>query len=42
MRFSWTSGKAARNQLKHSVDFADAAIALEDVNALTIEDYGHE
>ena len=41
MRFSWTSGKAARNRLKHGVDFADAVIALEDENALTIEDFGH-
>ena len=42
MRFSWTSGKAARNRLKHGVDFADAVIALEDENALTIEDPGHD
>jgi uncharacterized DUF497 family protein len=42
VRFSWTSGKAARNRLKHGVDFADAAIALEDENALTIEDRGHD
>ena len=42
MRFSWTSGKAARNRLKHGVDFADAVIALEDGNALTIEDCDHE
>jgi uncharacterized DUF497 family protein len=41
MRFSWTSGKTARNRLKHGVDFADAVIALEDENALTIEDHGH-
>ena len=41
MRFSWTSGKAARNRLKHGVDFADASIALEDENALTVEDHGH-
>jgi uncharacterized DUF497 family protein len=41
MRFSWTPGKAARNRLKHGVDFADAAIALEDENALTVEDHGH-
>ena len=33
--------KAARNRLKHGVDFADAVIALEDENALTIEDHGH-
>lgn len=42
MRFNWTSGKAARNRLKHGVDFADAAIALEDENALTIEDDVHD
>ena len=42
MRFKWTSGKAARNRLKHGVDFADAAISLEDENALTIEDHGHD
>ncbi len=42
MRFSWTSGKAARNLLKHGIDFADAVIALEDENALTIEDHGHD
>ena len=42
MRFKWTSGKAARNRLKHGVDFADAVIALEDENALTIEDHGHD
>jgi uncharacterized DUF497 family protein len=34
--------KAARNRLKHGVDFADAVIALEDENALTIEDAGHD
>lgn len=42
MRFSWASGKAARNRLKHGIDFADAAIALEDENALTVEDHGHD
>ena len=42
MRFSWTSGKAARNRLKHGVDFAEAVIALEDENALTIEDHGYD
>jgi uncharacterized DUF497 family protein len=41
MRFNWTPGKAARNRLKHGVDFADAVIALEDENALTVEDHGH-
>ena len=42
MRFSWASGKAARNRLKHGIDFADAVIALEDENALTVEDHGHD
>jgi len=42
MRFNWTSGKAARNRLKHGVDFADAVIALEDDDALTIEDHGYD
>jgi len=42
MRFSWASGKAARNRLKHGIDFADAVIALEDENALTVEDCGHD
>jgi uncharacterized DUF497 family protein len=42
MRFSWASRKAARNRLKHGVDFADAVIALEDENALTVEDHGHD
>jgi len=34
--------KADRNLRKHGVDFADAVIALEDENALTIEDFGHD
>ena len=42
MKFSWASGKAVRNRLKHGVDFADAVIALEDENALTVEDHGHD
>jgi len=42
MRFRWTPGKAARNRLKHRVDFADAVLALEDENALTVEDHGHD
>jgi uncharacterized DUF497 family protein len=41
MKFGWDSGKAEHNLRKHGVDFADAAIALEDENALTIEDFGH-
>ena len=41
MKFAWDAAKAVRNLRKHGVDFADAAIALEDENALTIEDFGH-
>ena len=41
MRFAWDAAKAVRNLRKHGVDFADAAIALEDENALTIEDFSH-
>ena len=36
--FEWDPGKAAANLEKHGVDFADAAVALEDQCALTIED----
>jgi len=38
----WDSRKANENLRKHGVDFADAVIALEDENALTIEDKDHE
>jgi hypothetical protein len=38
MDYEWDAGKAAENLRKHGVDFADAVIALEDDNALTIED----
>ncbi len=41
MDFEWDPGKARDNLRKHGVDFADAVIALEDENALTIEDPGH-
>ena len=37
MDYEWDPGKAAENLKKHGVDFADAVIALEDENALTIE-----
>lgn len=37
----WQPRKAAENLRKHGVDFADAVIALEDENALTIEDRDH-
>jgi len=42
MDTSWSPRKAAENLRKHGVDFADAVIALEDKNALTIEDNDHE
>ena len=38
MEYEWDPRKAAENLQKHGVDFADAVIALEDENALTIED----
>ena len=41
MKFGWDAKKAVVNLRKHGVDFADAVIALEDENALTIEDFGH-
>ena len=37
----WDSDKAKANLIKHGVDFADAAVALEDPNALTISDRDH-
>jgi len=42
MDFEWNPGKAKENLRKHGVDFADAVIALEDDNALTIEDSDHD
>ena len=41
MDIEWDLRKAAANLRKHGVDFADAVIALEDENALTIEDKDH-
>lgn len=41
MKFGWDAKKAVVNLRKHGVDFADAVIALEDENALTVEDPGH-
>jgi len=38
----WDPGKGAENLRKHGVDFADAVIALEDENAITIEDSDHD
>ena len=42
MDYDWDPRKAAENLRKHGVDFADAVIALEDENALTIEDSDHD
>jgi uncharacterized protein len=36
--FEWDVKKAATNLAKHGVDFADAALSLEDPMALTMED----
>jgi uncharacterized DUF497 family protein len=36
--YEWDPAKAASNLKKHKVDFADAALALEDPNALTVTD----
>lgn len=42
MKVEWDPKKAASNSRKHGVDFADTAVALEDHNALTIEDASHD
>ena len=38
MKYEWNKLKAQGNIQKHGIDFADAVIALEDEDALTIED----
>ena len=38
--YEWNPQKAAHNLKKHGLRFADAAIALEDENALTSRDPG--
>ena len=38
VRFEWDPKKAEANLGKHGVDFADAALALEDEHAITIPD----
>ena len=38
MNVVWDPDKARTNLVKHGVDFADAAVSLEDPNALTITD----
>jgi uncharacterized protein len=44
VRFEWDATKAARNLLKHGIDFADAVTALHDELALTLsdDDFEHE
>ena len=42
MNFEWDPVKAASNLEAHGVDFADAAVALEDERALTMEDARHD
>ena len=41
MNVVWDPAKALANLKKHGVDFADAAVALEDENGLTIPDLDH-
>jgi uncharacterized DUF497 family protein len=41
VKVRWDPNKAVLNLRKHGIDFADAVIALEDENALTIEDKFH-
>ena len=38
MEYEWDPKKAELNRRKHGVDFADAVLALEDGQALTIPD----
>jgi uncharacterized DUF497 family protein len=38
MEYQWDHAKAAANLKKHGVAFSDAALALEDPLALTIDD----
>ena len=38
MRYLWDPTKQRKNLKKHGIEFADAAVALEDENALTVLD----
>ena len=38
MRYLWDPAKQRKNLKKHGIEFADAAVALEDENALTVLD----
>jgi len=42
VKTEWDPDKAVSNLRDHGIDFADAAVALEDENALTIEDTFHD
>ena len=42
MDFEWNRDKAASNLKKHRIDFADAATVFDDLNAITIENPGHD
>ncbi|MBI4964445.1 MAG: BrnT family toxin [Desulfomonile tiedjei] len=42
MEYEWDQDKATNNLQKHDVDFADAVTALEDDNAVTLEDQDPE
>lgn len=42
MRFLWDPVKQRSNLKKHKIEFADAAVALEDENALTVLDNDSE
>jgi len=38
MRFEWDTAKAASNVRRHGVRFSEAAVALQDDGAMTIDD----
>ncbi len=42
VKWEWDPAKAASNLRKHDVDFADAALALEDEWAITVENDEHD
>jgi len=42
MRAVWDPGKAAANQRKHGIRFADAELVLFDPAAITVEDFTAE
>ena len=42
MRFDWDTAKAASNVRKHGVRFSEAAVALQDDSAVTIDDRDSE